>query len=270
MFVIRKYAESFRLLDKKEFFSDNEEKERKGKNMKKSWLIGMIAVIFTGILAGCVSAIPEKEAAALFVDHLVYQKSEKKFTENFQNGENLSETFKQNEENFQKSFTEGLLSADQITEKDAKEITDLLLAQVQAKATYEVKKITKDGAIRHVTYGVKGLDFTGMMEATSKKLVAKLLEDEALSKDQNKVVAETVRLLKETIPETNAKAKAVDVTVDMQPQNGKWQIVDDQSKEMNNLYLAFVAGVADQETLLGEMTQIMQTIAKQVQEQLEK
>lgn len=74
--------------------------------MKKIWLIFPI-LCFTFLLSGCARAIPEKEAAALLVDHLVYQKSEKKFTENFQDGEDLSNAFQTNEQAFQKVLRKG-------------------------------------------------------------------------------------------------------------------------------------------------------------------
>ncbi|MGX7131065.1 DUF5105 domain-containing protein [Enterococcus songbeiensis] len=236
--------------------------------MKKIWLIFPI-LCFTFLLSGCARAIPEKEAAALLVDHLVYQKSEKKFTENFQDGEDLSNAFQTNEQAFQKSFTEGLLADSEIPQAEAEEIAELLLNQMQKEATYEIKEIDDSDTIRHVTYGVKGLDFTGMMAATSEKLVTELLADETISKDQDKVVSETVRFLKETIPQTKAKTKAINVMLEMKPEKGKWQIVAGQTEQLNNLYLAFVAGVSDQEALLAEMTTVMEETAKEVQEQLD-
>ncbi|EOT39214.1 MULTISPECIES: DUF5105 domain-containing protein [Enterococcus] len=234
--------------------------------MKKRSIFLMVLMAF--ILGGCSRAIPAEDAGKLFVDRVVYDKDTEKFTENFANGEELNKGFKENEKNFKDNFTAGLISVgDVVPEDKADELTTLLNKQIKDVTSYQVE-IKAAGKISNVTYEVKGLDFAAIMKETSKGITKKMIADNKLASDQNKIIEETLALLKENIQKAKAKEKAVPIMIEMKPEKGKWTVVRGQREQINNLYFAFVAGVKDQEALTNEWNQAMAEVVKEVQEEL--
>lgn len=234
--------------------------------MKKRSIFLMVLMAF--ILSGCSRAIPAEDAGKLFVDRVVYDQDTEKFTENFANGEELNEGFKENEKNFKDNFTAGLISVgDVVPEEKADELTDLLNKQIKEVTSYTVK-IKEAGKISNVTYEVKGLDFAAIMKETSKGITKKMIVDNKLASDQNKIIEETLTLLKENIQKAKAKEEAVPIMLEMKPEKDKWTIVRGQSEQINNLYFAFVAGVKDQEALTDEWNKAMAEVVKEVQDEL--
>lgn len=234
--------------------------------MKKIWIPLMLVALF--VLAGCNKAIPAEEAGQLFVDRVVYDEDTKKFTENFANGEELNKGFKENEANFKDNFTAGLISVgDAVSKDEANELTELLNHQIKEVTSYDVK-VKEAGKISNVTYEVKGLDFAAIMKETSKGITQKMIADNKLANDQNKIIEETLQLLRENIKTAKAKETAVPIMIEMKPEKGKWTIVRGQRDQINNLYFAFVAGVKDQETLTSDWNKAMEEVAKEVQAEL--
>ncbi|BCA87003.1 hypothetical protein EsVE80_25260 [Enterococcus saigonensis] len=234
--------------------------------MRKLGIPLLLVLLF--FLAGCSKAIPAEDAAKLFVDQVVYDKDAKKFTANFANGDELNKGFKENEKNFKDNFTAGLISVgDAVSEDEANELTELLNHQIKEVTSYKVA-IKEAGKISNITYEVKGLDFAAIMKETSKGITQKIMADNKLASDQNKIIEETLQLLRENIKVAKAKEEAVPIMIEMKPEKGKWTIVRGQREQINNLYFAFVAGVKDQETLTNDWNKAMEEVAKEVQAEL--
>lgn len=235
--------------------------------MKK--IVNLLIILF--VLSGCAKAIPDKEAGNLFVDQVIYQKGSGKFRSEFQNGNELNEGFKENEANFQKNFTEGLLSAGgKVSQKEADEISQLLMDKVKDTTKYKLKKIGDAGNIRVMNYEIYGLNFVKVMKDTTKALVSKMMKEPEFAKDQNKIIAETFVILKDNIGQAEAKEEPVEIALEMKPEKGKWTVVRGQREQISNMYLAFVAGVKDQKTLTEEMNKAMQEVTAEVQKELNK
>lgn len=235
--------------------------------MKKRWIPLLAGLLL--LLTGCAQAIPTKEAAALFVDRLVYQKEMEKFEENFQDGAALTETFEEHEENFQKNFTAGLLSTDSgLNEKTASEISQLVMDQVKEKTSYTIDVAENDN-IRNVTYHIKGLDFVELMSQTTKAVTAQMLADTSLAKDETKLAATLVTQLETALKDAPVQTEAVDVLLEMRPEKGQWTVVDGQQAQLQSLYLAFVAGVKDEQTLTKDWEKAQEELAQELAKQLE-
>lgn len=216
--------------------------------MKKRWLPLLLLGVIV-VLAGCAKAIPTKEAAALFVDRLIYQKETEKFEANFKDGATLTKTFEEQEQSFQKNFTAGLVNADSgLSQETAAEISQLVMEQVRAKTSYSINVAENDN-IRNVTYHVKGLDFVAILSQTTEEITEQMMKDTSLAKDEDKLVKALVEQLQGILQAAPVKTEAVDVLLEMRPESGKWSLVEGQQKQLQNLYLAFVAGVKDEDTL---------------------
>lgn len=233
--------------------------------MRKYLLQVFIGLLF---LTGCAKAIPAKEAATLFVEQLVYQKEETKFTENFQNGKELTKNFEANAALFQDTFASGLVAADtEVSEETAVEISQLLMEKVRSATDYQVK-VTETDSVRNVSYEIYGLDIVAVMKQTTEKVTEAMLADTSLAKDETKLQKQTILELKQVLQAPPVKTEPVTVMLEMKPVKGKWTVVAGQQAEQEKLYLAFVAGVKDQETLTNDWQQAQDELTKELAEKM--
>lgn len=236
----------------------------------------MILPIIFGLLllAGCApKAIPVEEAADLFVEQLVYQKEDTDFEDNFQNGADLKKGFEKNTTAFRDTFATGLVAADgDVSEETANEITALLMDKVKSATDYQIKVgEAEDGdSIRNVTYQVHGLDLVTVMKQTTQLVTAEMLKNTTLAKDEAKLQTETVKQLKHVLEDPPVKAEAVNVMLEMKPEKGQWVIVGGQQAQLEGLYLAFVAGVKDADTLSTNWQAAQAELTKELEKQLQK
>lgn len=237
--------------------------------MKKLLLPMLLGIL---MLAGCApKAIPAKEAADLFVQQLIYQKEGTDFEENFQNGDELKKSFETNAIAFRDTFATGLVAADgDVSEETASEITALLLDKVKSATDYKIKvgEAEASDSIRNVTYQVHGLDLVTVMKQTTQLVTAEMLKNTALAKDEAKLQAETVKQLQHVLEAPPVKAEAVNVMLEMKPEKGKWVVVGGQQKQLEGLYLAFVAGVKDADTLAADWQKAQEELAQELQQEL--
>lgn len=230
--------------------------------MKKKWLAMALFILTPLFIAGCAKAIPAKEAAPLLIDAMIYQKEDESFETNFANNETLTNAFEKHRSSFEDNFTAGLLqSNDQIDETVAKKISELLMTQVQEVTSYEVKKITETKPIHHVTYEIKGFDLSGLLTQTTQELLARIQKDNQITKDEKKIIENTIEIVKAQIPQTKAKEIATEVTLQLKENRGKWEIVAGQDDALASLYLSFFAGVRDEESLTKEMAEAVTKVA---------
>lgn len=235
--------------------------------MKKRWLPLLLIGVLV-LLAGCAKAIPTKEAAELFVDRLIYQKETEKFETNFKDGATLTKNFAEQEQSFLENFTAGLLSTDSgFSEETATEISQLVLDQVKEKTSYTIEVAENDN-IRNVTYHVKGLDFVAIMTQTTQKITAQMLQDTSLAKDEGKLATALIAQLKTVLQAAPVQTKAVAVLLEMRPEKGQWTLVEGQQKQLQSLYLAFVAGVKDEDTLNKNWETAQEKLAEELAQEL--
>ncbi|MHC5269926.1 DUF5105 domain-containing protein [Enterococcus sp. LJL98] len=229
--------------------------------MHKKW-IGMVLPAFTLLLlAGCTKAIPAEEAAPLLLDEMIYEKKAEAFQTNFLQSEELETAFQSQRTSFEENFTEGLLqSGEAVDQQVAAEISEALMKQVKEQTSYNVKQITETKSIFHVIYEVKGFDLMALFKASTTGLLEKIEEKNNLVKDPEKLVTETVKIMQDQIPLTPAKETSTEVTLQLKQNKGKWEIVGGQDETLASLYLAFYAGVRDEEELAAEMMQAMSEV----------
>lgn len=226
--------------------------------MKKKWLAMVLLILTPLFIAGCAKAIPAKEAAPLLIDAMIYQKQDELFETNFANSETLTSAFEKHRESFEENFTTGLLQSNaEIDEAVAKNISGLLMTQVQAVTSYEIKKVTETKPIHHVTYEIKGFDLSGLLVRTTQELLTRIQKDNQIAKDQKKMIENTIAIVEAQIPQTKAKETATEVTLQLKENRGKWEIVAGQDEALASLYLAFFAGVHDEAALAKEMAEAM-------------
>ncbi|MGX7197864.1 DUF5105 domain-containing protein [Enterococcus olivae] len=234
--------------------------------MKRKGLFSILLVIGF-LLAGCDRGIPAEEAAPLFIDRFIYQEETKAFNENFQNGEALGTIFEEQQEVFQEHFIDGLIGVDDVVaQEQADEIYQQLAAQVQEKTTYRVKQVTENEDLANIIYEINGISIKELLLTMSQKLVERIHDDNALAKDQTKLVEETVGILKEELPNASIKEQPVDVSLQMRKEKGQWQLVNGQSEELSAIYLAFFTGFNDQEQFVEELTEAMSSVSEEAEE----
>lgn len=236
--------------------------------MKKYWLLPVIAMSF--LLSSCGSrGLSAEEAGELFVDRLVYQKEESKFATNFRDGQQLGKELDKNSEAFEENFTSGLASTGvEVPEEEANQLTKELLQQVKQKTSYKIVKIdeTKTGAT--ISYYVIGLDLVSAMQEMTRELIKKAINDPEIAKDDQKALEATFSILEERVKAIKIKSDPVKLSVRLEKEKGKWFIPKDQDEAVSNLFMAFISGSKDAETMEKELEEALAIVANEVVDSL--
>lgn len=236
--------------------------------MKK--YLGLSIVIFSFLLSGCGSrGLSAEEAGELFVDRLVYQKDESKFAANFRDGKKLGQELDENSASFEENFVEGLASSGvEVPEDEANQLTKDLLQQVKQKTSYKIVKIdeTKKGAT--ISYYVVGLDIVSAMQEMTRELIKKTINDPEIAKDDQKAVAATFSILDERVKAIKIKSDPVKLSVRLEKEKGKWFVPKDQEEAVSNLFMAFISGSKDAETMEKELEEALAIVANEVVDSL--
>ncbi|MGM0219119.1 DUF5105 domain-containing protein [Enterococcus sp. AZ126] len=232
--------------------------------MKKLWIISLVlAGIF---LTSCGSkGISAEDAGALFVDRMIYQKEESNFTKEFRDGEQVGKELDDNSKTFEENFAKGLSSTGaKVPEKQADQLTNELLKQTREKATYKIVQIdeTKTGAT--ITYYVTGLDLVSAMQEMTRQLVKDTLADPEIVKDEQKTLEATFSILEERIKSIKIKTDPVEVKLRLEKEKGKWFVPNNQKTAVSNLFMAFVSGSKDIDTMNKELQEALNDVAKEI------
>lgn len=225
--------------------------------MKKRGILAFLLMISL-LLGGCVKGIPAEEAAPLFMDYYIFQKEKVAFNENFANGEELGIVFTEQQAGFKTNFIAGLLQADEVvSQEQADEIYQVLSTQVIERATYEIKQVSTAEGLTDVVYEIYGVSLEELLLKVNQELVARIVSDNSLVKNQAKMVEETMAILKEQLTNVSIKDEPVTVTLQLKQEQGKWQVVNGQSEALKMIYFAFYTGVSSQEQFVEEVTEAM-------------
>ncbi|MBO0440279.1 DUF5105 domain-containing protein [Candidatus Enterococcus ikei] len=237
--------------------------------MKKVWIASLIlAGIF---LTSCGSkGISAEDAGELFVDRLVYQKEESKFSKEFRDGKQAGKELDENSKAFEENFAKGLSSTGaQVPEKQANQLTKQLLQQVKEKATYKIVQIdeTKTGAT--ITYYVTGLDLVSAMQEMTRQLVKDTISHPEIAKDDQKTLEATFSILEERVKAIKIKTDPVALKLHLEKEKGKWFVPDDQIEAVSNLFMAFISGSSDMDTMNKELQEALNEVAKEIVDSLD-
>jgi len=237
--------------------------------MKKVWIASLIlAGIF---LTSCGSkGISAEDAGELFVDRLVYQKEESKFSKEFRDGKQAGKELDENSKAFEENFAKGLSSTGaQVPEKQANQLTKQLLQQVKEKATYKIVQIdeTKTGAT--ITYYVTGLDLVSAMQEMTRQLVKDTISNPEIAKDEQKTLEATFSILEERVKAIKIKTDPVALKLHLEKEKGKWFVPDDQKEAVSNLFMAFISGSSDMDTMNKELQEALNEVAKEIVDSLD-
>ncbi|WP_207695324.1 hypothetical protein DOK67_0000867 [Enterococcus sp. DIV0212c] len=238
--------------------------------MKKVWIASLIlAGIF---LTSCGSkGISAEDAGELFIDRLVYQKEESKFSKEFRDGKQAGKELDENSKAFEENFAKGLSSTGaQVPEKQANQLTKQLLQQVKEKATYKIVQIdeTKTGAT--ITYYVTGLDLVSAMQEMTRQLVKDTISNPEIAKDEQKTLEATFSILEERVKAIKIKTDPVALKLHLEKEKGKWFVPDDQKEAVSNLFMAFISGSSDMDTMNKELQEALNEVAKEIVDSLDK
>lgn len=237
--------------------------------MKKVWITSLLLVGI--LLTSCGSkGISAEDAGALFVDRLVYQKEENKFAKEFRDGKQVGKELDENSEAFEENFAKGLSATGaKVPEKEASQLTKELLQQVKEKATYKIVQIdeTKTGAT--ISYYVTGLDLVSAMQEMTRQLVKDTLENPEIAKDEQKTLETTFSILEERVKAIKIKTDPVEMTLHLEKEKGKWFVPKDQKTAVSNLFMAFISGSKDIDTMNKELQEALNEVAKEIIDSLD-
>lgn len=237
--------------------------------MKKLWIISLLlAGIF---LTSCgYKGISAEDAGTLFVDRLVYQKEESKFAKEFRDGEQVGKELDENSKMFEENFAKGLSSTGaKVPEKQADQLTNELLQQAREKTTYKIVQIdeTKTGAT--ISYYVTGLDLVSAMQEMTRQLVKETLADPKIAKDEQKTLDATFSILEERVKSIKIKTDPVEMKLHLEKEKGKWFVPDNQKTAVSNLFMAFISGSKDIDTMNKELQEALNEVAKEIIDSLD-
>lgn len=235
----------------------------------KKWLVLLCSLFF---LTACGSSkgLSEKEAANVFVDAIFYNKQTALFKENFSDADEALKVMHGKEgTSFTKELIAGITRTSNVSETEAKKISDSMEKVVKEKTKYQVKSIKeKKSGVYQVTYEVYGVDFIQGFKLAMKDTFEKVLKDPTLSQDQTNLEKELAVALGEGIQTAGAVKKPVEVQVELTKDKDKWNIANSQMLNLQNLTAAFWLGAKDQQSLLKDITDVTTDLSKEFQEKM--
>lgn len=242
--------------------------------MKKWFVFPILILFFT--LTGCGNdqEVTAEQAANTFIDRLIFEKSKQKFSEEFVSGQALAESFDKSAQDFQESFVENLQSVNtEMSEEDAVKLTRSLVAEMDGKATYNLKNKKVNGDFVSITFEIYGLDFSGIIEDTVSEFMREyelnleVIDDESVL--ERTFAKRSLSILKDEIGNVETKEKPVEVSLVLKQDGKRWQIADNQEKRIAGIFMAFLTGAETQENLNYEISNVIYEKLEDFQEDLE-
>ncbi len=232
--------------------------------MKK--ILASLLVLVVVVLTGCGSkAVSGEKAAELFADRLIYQKESKEFTEAFRDGDIVGEQLDESSKNFQDNFAEGLSATGaDVTEEEANKLTKELLDQVKKKTSYKVAKVEESKTNAKVTYYVTGLDLVSAMQGMTMSLVQEALANPEITTDDEKTMAATLKILHDQIEKIKIKNEPVEMELLLKKADGKWYVSSTEQEAVSNLFMAFISGTKDTESMDNELAEALSKVEQEI------
>ncbi|MDH6363459.1 hypothetical protein M2139_000434 [Enterococcus sp. PF1-24] len=233
--------------------------------MKKRWLLPIFLII--GLFAGCQSepTIGGEEAARLFVNRLVYEKNQEEFVANFVNGEKIAADFDKNAVAFQENFTSQIEAlSENLAADDSLALTRTLIEEMDGKTTYTVNEIKEVGQEVTITYDVYGLDFAGIIEGTIYDIAEELEFNNAAMANETFANKKVLSFFEKQVADVTKKKTPITVELILKKKGKQWQVARNQNQQIASLFIAFVAGAANQDELSIEINQVVAEAAQEL------
>lgn len=237
--------------------------------MKKMLMIS--AVLLAIVLTGCGSkGISAEDAGELLVDRLIYQKDEDKFSKEFKDGKVVGEELDGSSKQFEENFKAGLTATGaEISQKQVDQLTEELLKQVKEKTTYRIAGIDEKKNKATITYFITGLDLVSAMQEMTRQLIKDALKDPEVTEDEEKTLEMTIAILEERVKAIKIMTDPVELDIELVKEKGKWVIPNNQKDEIFNLFMAFLSGTKDEETMEADLEEAFNEVAKEIIENLD-
>lgn len=243
--------------------------------MKKWFMLPVLILMLFLTSCGNGDDLSAEEAADLFINRLIYEKSNGEFTSQFVNGKDLANNFNKNAQNFCGNFTSSLeaISNNDFTDEDALELTRELIKEMDGKTTYTIKNQSTNGDYTSVTFEIHGLDFTGIIRGTVNNLVKDYRLSPEIMEDKNIAGKRAISILKDEIKDVEIKEKPIEISLVLKKSGHRWQIADNQNKRITSIFLAFISGEESQDDLTleinNEVAEVVQELLNEVDAQKE-
>lgn len=237
--------------------------------MKKLWFIPLI--FFGVMLSGCMSGgVSAEDAGDILIDRIIYQKQNQKFSNEFRDGTEEGKKIDEAVAVFEKNLIGGIerTGAD-IPEEDGDRLIKELLQQTKEKTSYKIVQIDETRNAATITYYVTGLDLVSAMQGMTRDLIKESLADENEKKSEQEIFQNTLEILENQLKTIKIKPDPVELKVFLKKSKGKWYIPESQEENLSNLFLAFVAGTQNNDTMNEELEEALNDVAKEILESAE-
>ena len=237
--------------------------------MKKRMMILIVTVGF--ILTGCQSkGISAEDAGELLVNRMIYQKDEDKFAKEFKNGKEVGKELDGNSKQFENNLTDGLTATGaKVSQKQVDQLTNELLKQVKEKTAYRIAGIDEKKNSVTITYFITGLDLVSAMQEMTRQLIKEALENPEVTNDEEKTLKMTIDILEKRVKAIKIITDPVELTIVLEKEKGKWIIPENQKDKIFNLFMAFLSGTKDEETMKADLEDAFNDVAKEIIENLD-
>ncbi|MGX7012979.1 DUF5105 domain-containing protein [Vagococcus silagei] len=235
----------------------------------KSFGIAMMTILLF-ILAGCQSKeLTPQTVGTTFVNNFIYYKDSKNFKEYFVEGDLLEKQLRVKMNTFESHFSDVFDAiVDELSDKDKDKLSASLIEAVQNKAKYEVNVIDETDEFVKISYDIRGLDYAQVIENT----LTNILDKPIVSEENNDKTAELQEAVMSSflsaLNKSDTKKVSVKVELTFLKDKRQWKLKDGQDKEINQLMLAFIAGVNDMETYEQETNKAVQNAVQKAEKKL--
>lgn len=226
--------------------------------MRKNKYLLIVVVVMLFVISGCSkNKVDADKMSEMFIDKFIYDKEDENFDKSFVEGDLLSKQLTLMTKTFEDTFSDVFDSVvGNLSDEEKNKISASLMDKVRKESNYTstVKEVDKNKV--EVTYKIQGFDYASLVENTLASVFTKLMKEESATDDQMK------QGLLDSFDEALVNAKSVDNVVNIklvfEQVKGQWQIYDDQDEELEQILLAFVAGVNDKEQYESEMAEMLE------------
>lgn len=230
--------------------------------MKKKNQLIVIILLLILIVSGCSKkAVDAEKMSSIFIDKFLYDKESDDFEDIFVEGDILGKQLTLMTKTFEDTFSDVFDSiTGELSDDEKNEISANLMKQVRKESsyTYSVKEVDKSKV--EVTYNIEGFDYATLVENTLESVFSKLMKEE--SPDENQMKQGLLDSFDEALQNVKAVSEIVSVPIVFEKVKGKWQLYDNQDEELEQILLAFVAGVNDKEQYDKEMNDMLERAVK--------
>ncbi|HJD16591.1 MAG TPA: DUF5105 domain-containing protein [Candidatus Enterococcus stercoripullorum] len=223
----------------------------------KKWLILLLGLFILGGCGKSSQPLSEKQAAKVFVESVIYNKSQKSFEENFVDGSAIVKEMEHSKDGeFAKALVAQISQAAAMSNEQAEKLTDSLKQALKTQTSYKIKNIKSQKDQRYqVTYEIYGVDFIGAVGKALKVSFEKIINDTSYADNDEKVQELLFNAMAEEIKNAPKTKNPVEVKIELVQKDGKWDIPSSQEKNIQSLITAFWVGFSDEKDVATALSQ---------------